>query len=662
MIIGYVSIAKNRLIRTIMLENIHKFKDRKYRFTPRLLAQFGVLKFSILALFSFICIIGFTSCVAGALDNSATETIVLPQDANLIDVKDYGAKGDGITDDTVAIRQAVKENLNQHKTLFFPTGTYLVSDIIEWKLDNGIFFAFLTWQGEGVGKTIIRLKDNTPGFDDPENPQPITRPGSSTFGGTGGGNKAINNYIFDLTFDVGKGNPGAIGVDFTASNTGAMENVEIISGDGQGFAGLELTREVGPCLIKNVTIKGFDVGILGGAALIHVTLEDIHLENQNIAGIENTNLVMAIRHLTSNNSVPAFKNIGHWQGPVVLIDSELGGGSTEVAAIENLSNIVVRNVRTEGYKTAVQHNNKFIPGSYVEEFVSEEPLSLFESPPKTLNMPVEETPVFIDNDLSNWANVETYGAQSDDDLDDSEGIQKAIDSGRNTVYFPHGKYKIDRPIKVRANVKRLIGFSSILEPQPDSKAVLFRFENDEYPVIFERFNFFNGGAIENAASQPVVIRHTLGPTFVTNSNTSTWFIEDLVTDGISLNQNQKMYAHQLNFESPPPQPMLFNDGGSAWVFGYKTEYGNTVAATLNGGQTEILGGLFYPAQGMEDPQIPLLINQNASVSATYREIAFGPTYTNHIEETRNSRTKTLRRDDIGQGQMVGISLYTGYEP
>ena len=123
-----------------------------------------------------------------------------------------------------------------------------------------------------------------------------------------------------------------------------------------------------------------------------------------------------------------------------------------------------------------------------------------------------------------------------------------------------------------------------------------------------------------------------------------------------------MYAHQLNFESPPPQPMLFNDGGSAWVFGYKTEYGNTVAATLNGGQTEILGGLFYPAQGMEDPQIPLLINQNASVSATYREIAFGPTYTNHIEETRNSRTKTLRRDDIGQGQMVGISLYTGYEP
>ena len=639
----------------------HNSPAHQHKFAPKSLFQNSIIKFILIALFATLLSLGLPSCFLVGGNSSGIATVVYPQDANMINIKEYGAKGDGVTDDTEAIRQAVKNNLNQHKTLFFPQGTYLVSDIIEWKLDNGVFYAFLTWQGEGIGKTRIKLKDNTPGFDDPENPKPITRPGSSDFRGTGGGNKAINNYIFDMTFDTGKGNPGAIGVDFTASNAGAMENVEIISEDGQGFAGLELTREVGPCLIKNVTIKGFDIGIIGGAALINVTLEDIHLENQNVVGIENTNLVMAIRHLTSNNSVPALKNIGDWQGPVVLIDSELRGGSPEVAAIKNLSNIVVRNVKTAGYKTAIQHNNQFIPGSDVEEFVSAKPLSLFESPPKTLNIAIEETPVFVDNDLNNWASVETYGAKSDDDLDDSEGIQKAINSGKNTIYFPQGIYKIDRPITVKGNVQRLIGFNSQLESQLDSNIVMFRFNNDKHPVVFERFNFFKDGILENAASQPVVIRHTIGPTFLTTSDSGTWFIEDVATSRFSLNQNQKIYARQLNLESPPPEPLLKNDGGLAWILGYKTEYGNTVSATLNGGMTEILGGLFYPAQGMEDPEIPLLINQNASVAAIYREIAFGPTYKIHIKETRDQDTKTLRRDAIGQGHMVAIPLYSGYE-
>jgi hypothetical protein len=75
-----------------------------------------------------------------------------------------------------------------------------------------------------------------------------------------------------------------------------------------------------------------------------------------------------------------------------------------------------------------------------------------------------------------------------------------------------------------------------------------------------------------------------------------------------------------------------------------------------------LGGLFYPAQGMKDQNIPLLINQNASVSAIYREITFGSTYTIHVEETRDRQTKILKRDAIGQGNMVAVPLYVGYKP
>jgi hypothetical protein len=621
-------------------------------------------KFLLLILLGIVCAIALPSCFSAANSSSSPtiETIVYPQDANLVDVRKYGAKGDGTTDDTAAIRQAVKENLQQHKTLFFPAGTYLISDSIEWKRDDGMFYAFLTFQGEGTGRTIFKLKDNALGFSDPKNRKPMIRPGSYGFGGTGGGNMAHNNYIFDVTINTGKDNPGAIGVDFTASNTGSMENVAIASDDGKGAVGLELTREVGPCLIKKVTIKGFDVGIKGRAGLISVTLEDIRLENQNVVGIDNENLVLAIRHLTSINSVPALKNTGDWKGPVVLVDSELRGGSPQKVAIENTSNLFVRNVKVDGYETALKSEDKSITGNYIEEFVSGKPLSLFDSPLKTLNLSVEETPEFIDNDLNNWANVEKYGAKRDDDLDDTDAIQRAIDSGKTIIYFPQGTYKLDRPVTIRGNVRKLVGFQSIFAQPKTKDTVLIRFENNQHPVILERFNFFNGGAIENAASQPVVIRHVIQPQFLTTSNTGTWFIEDVATERIKIGKGQKVYARQLNCESPPPEPLLTNDGGSVWILGYKTEFGNTIAANFNAGKTEILGGLFYPAQGMKDQNIPLLINQNASVSAIYREITFGSTYTIHVEETRDRQTKILKRDAIGQGNMVAVPLYVGYKP
>jgi hypothetical protein len=42
---------------------------------------------------------------------------------NIVNVKDYGAKGDGTTDDTYAIQSA----LNSGKSVYFPKGTYIVS-------------------------------------------------------------------------------------------------------------------------------------------------------------------------------------------------------------------------------------------------------------------------------------------------------------------------------------------------------------------------------------------------------------------------------------------------------------------------------------------------------------------------------------------------------
>jgi hypothetical protein len=580
--------------------------------------------------------------------------IVLPDDANFINVKDYGAVGDGQQDDTDAIRRAIQENINQHKTLFFPKGTYLISDSLDWRGADGEFYAFLTFQGEGTEQTIIRLQPAAAGFGDREQPKAMTRSGSIQSGPDGIGNRAHNNYIFDMTFEVGRNNPGAIAIDFTASNTGGIENVLIRSEDGQGAVGLNLTREVGPCLIKQVEIQGFDVGIRTASALYSITLEQIHLENQRVAGIQNQDNLLAIHQLTSHNSVPAIVNGGDWTGQIVLVDAALRGGASQAVAISNRGSLLLRNVEVEGYGAALDQDN--LPGdTQIEEYVTPEGISLDNHPVQTLNLPILNTPEFSEPDLDNWVNVEDFGAIPDDDRDDAEAIQRAIDAGEPVLYFPTGTYRVDSPVLVRGNVQRIIGFQSVFATS-DTR---FRFVNEDYPVIFERFNFFNGGTLENQASKPVIVRHATSFKLETKAEQATWFLEDTATAPISIQPGQTLYARQLNCELPPPEPMLTNEGGTVWLLGYKTEFGNTVAATLAGGKTEILGGLFYPAQGISDPSTPILLNAQSEVSATYREIAFGPTYTVHIQEFHGEGRDELLRSSLGEGAMVFVSLYSG---
>lgn len=71
-------------------------------------------------------------------------------------VKSYGAKGDGVTNDTSAIQAAIN-NLNAAGggTLFFPTGTYLT--------DTLTLYSNITILGENKTKSILRLVDNPTG-------------------------------------------------------------------------------------------------------------------------------------------------------------------------------------------------------------------------------------------------------------------------------------------------------------------------------------------------------------------------------------------------------------------------------------------------------------------------------------------------------------------
>jgi len=91
-------------------------------------------------------------------NNQTVRTIQKKLD-DLVSIKDFGAKGDGLTDDTEAINRALYElycrvvvNASR-KILYFPSGTYIVSDGINVP-SNAIL------RGEGSNNTIIKQTAN----------------------------------------------------------------------------------------------------------------------------------------------------------------------------------------------------------------------------------------------------------------------------------------------------------------------------------------------------------------------------------------------------------------------------------------------------------------------------------------------------------------------
>jgi hypothetical protein len=224
---------------------------------------------------------GWAATIEAAVGVSLSQdNITFPACAAVVDVTQppYNAKGDGQTDDTDAIQKALSDTMGTHKILYSPDGTYLVSKTLRHtKQDSrgGEAWGFNWLQGQNTAKTIIRLKDGV--FTDVGRPQPIL------WGGGFGSADWFHNYIQNVTFDAGRNNPGAIGLNFYSNNSGAIRDVQIISQDGGGAIGLDLGNDMnGPLLVRNVAVRGFAVGIRAANSVNSQTFRkkcDVFLED-----------------------------------------------------------------------------------------------------------------------------------------------------------------------------------------------------------------------------------------------------------------------------------------------------------------------------------------------------------------------------------------------
>jgi Pectate lyase superfamily protein len=590
---------------------------------------------------------------------SATKTgenIIFPVDAGVLNVKEFGAKGDGRTDDTAAIQAVLNANPNGQRIIYLPNGTYLISKTITWPAGTpgkGDEYKQTILQGQSESGVTIRLKDRAVGFTIATTPKPAIFTGPAPA-------QRFGNSIRNLTVNTGTGNSGAIGIQFNASNQGSLRHVTIQSGDGQGIHGLDMNfaDEIGPLLVKDLTVIGFQHGIRTGFHINSQTLENITLKNQRDYGLYNTGQTLNIRGLTSNNAVTAIYNAG---GRITLLDSVLQGNGTAAIkpAIENKFplDLLVRNLKTSGYRVAIKQQQQIQAGDNIAK--------QFSLTAKTLDLPIKQTPeVPWDNPTGDgWANIIPFGAIPNDGRDDSAAIQAAIDSGQTTVYLPVGAYHLTKTILIRKNVRRIIGTEAFIEV-PNSVNPGFKVvEGKNSVVVFERIGSgYNATpTIENASARTLVIRDA---TNVSGNMTGSGdvFIENVVSNPFQswTFNRQNVWARQFNVENTGTH--ITNNGGKLWILGLKTERGGTLIETKGGGKTELLGGLAYTTTAGSDgtQNAPMFINDRSSLSITLGEVNYGaPTYSTYIRDNSSGSTRNITGQNLPnyQGRGKQIPLY-----
>lgn len=644
--------------------------------------------------------------------------VVYPSDAGVVNVKTaFGAKGDGVTDDTGAILSAIRHNVGSSNfgILYFPSGTYLVTQQLPYLDVNGFWGAYLTLQGQNESNTIIRLAPNSPSFQDPSHPLAVIYTASdngdnnpadvANYNPDGSGNQGFRNHILNLTIEIGAHNPGAIGIDYMANNNTRIGDVTIISDDGTGVYGINIQRGFpGPMYLKDVTIQGFGSAI-AIANSYGVWMEHLILSGQTTSGVDVINGSAAIRDLTSTNAVPAVR-VPNSAGVASVVDARLSGGLPTNNAIQVASSATVflRNVSSQGYQSALVYAGKIVPGANLIEWTTTGAASLFSSsPPASLDLAVQETPVYNDSDFSHWTNVVRYGARPDTSpapttvFDSAAGIQAAIDSGYSTVYLPPGNYMISRAVHVRGAVNRVLGLSAYLIPLdanfPSNEPAIQVDATESgtvfidgvglaanywvpglglnQPVLFPENNFVHN------ASNTVVLTNADFYGYISTplAMHSTVFLEGVYgISGMSFS-NQTVFARNLNPENGSQESHVQVSGGSLWALGLKIEGTLSSVVTNQGGAcTEILGvaaGVFSDVPA----SVPMFVNDDASLSlAAFRSNPFAEPggasdYDVLVQESFEGLTKSLFRAGSGKtprapsyGYGSAESLFVDSEP
>lgn len=143
-------------------------------------------------------------------DPAKSDLAPLPPAETWVNVRSLGAKGDGVTDDTAAFRQAIAA----HRAIYLPCGYYVISDTLRLRPDTVMI-------GLHPLATQIDLLDRTAAFQGVGSPKPMIE---APQGGT--------NVVIGIGLYTNGINPRAVAALWMAGKDSMMNDVRFLGGHG----------------------------------------------------------------------------------------------------------------------------------------------------------------------------------------------------------------------------------------------------------------------------------------------------------------------------------------------------------------------------------------------------------------------------------------------
>lgn len=406
-------------------------------------------------------------------------------------VKDFGAKGDGSTDDTAAINSAISSG-NQRcgngncpsgtiapALVYFPPGTYKVSSpIVAW------YFTQLI--GDAKNPPTLLASSNFAGIAVID-ADPYLAGGAQWYTNQNNFYRSVRNFVIDLRQGP---SAGATALHWQVSQATSLMNLRVEMGTGSNHQGMFMENGSGG-FMGDLIFNGGKYGIWIGNQ--QFTVRNITFNNAATAIYSQWNWGWTFQGVTINNCQVGFDlNTGgltqdtQTVGSEAIIDAVITntpiGIRSSVASNGQLrgslvlNNVKLNNVPTAvgvvggatvlaGGTTTISHwvqGNVYKGSSSSRSFVQAaqsaptKDSSLLDSSGRIFG---KGHPQYASFDTSQFVSIRSLGAKGDGTTDDSTVIQNALNTYGNCgkiIYFDHGVYYITKTITIPPG-SRLVG-------------------------------------------------------------------------------------------------------------------------------------------------------------------------------------------------------------
>jgi len=389
-----------------------------------------------------------------------------PDDPRAVEVtrERFGARGDGVADDTAALQRAIDAVQEQtgEGVVLLPGGRYRLSAALHvWPGVRVIGF--------GPRRPALVLGDGTPGYQDPEHPRYLVffagrRPADAGTPPPDANPGTFYSALSNVDLEIGEGNPGAAGVRARYAQHCFTSHVEFRI--GSGLAGVH----EGGNVAEDVRFVGGEYGVWTGTPSPgwQYTLLDARFEGQRRASIrEQAAGLTLVRpefrrvptaiEIEDGRSDDLFVKDARFEdvsGPALVVSLERSP-RTQV----NVENAACLRVPTfalfrESGRTLAAPGLSYVVrtlshGLHYADLGGEgETKTTFDA------AAVAALPAPVPSDLpplppvETWVSARSLGARGDGTTDDTEALRKAIAAHR-AVFLPTGRYVVTDTLALR---------------------------------------------------------------------------------------------------------------------------------------------------------------------------------------------------------------------